>query len=260
MILNEIIKVLEKKFPVTNKEEWDNVGLMIGRRQNEIKKIQLSLDVTMETIDNAIKNGVDLIISHHPMIFSGVKKINSDTIIGEKIIKAIENNIAVYSLHTNLDSTKDGLNDYVGKKLNLIDGKIIDEINENESGIGRVYSLSEKIKFSDFLEKIKENFLTNNLRVAGKNLDELLIKKVSIVNGAGSSYWRKAKKMGADLLITGDLKYHEALDAKEEGMYILDAGHYESEHFFHMIIGDILENFSGIEYYVFNDEPAMKYI
>ena len=178
MILNEIIKVLEKKFPVTNKEEWDNVGLMIGRRQNEIKKIQLSLDVTMETIDNAIKNGVDLIISHHPMIFSGVKKINSDTIIGEKIIKAIENNIAVYSLHTNLDSTKDGLNDYVGKKLNLIDGKIIDEINENESGIGRVYSLSEKIKFSDFLEKIKENFLTNNLRVAGKNLDELLIKKL----------------------------------------------------------------------------------
>ena len=99
MILNEIIKVLEKKFPVTNKEEWDNVGLMIGRRQNEIKKIQLSLDVTMETIDNAIKNGVDLIISHHPMIFSGVKKINSDTIIGEKIIKAIENNIQ-YTLFT----------------------------------------------------------------------------------------------------------------------------------------------------------------
>lgn len=260
MILNEIIKVLEKKFPVTNKEEWDNVGLMIGRRQNEIKKIQLSLDVTMETIDNAIKNGVDLIISHHPMIFSGVKKINSDTIIGEKIIKAIENNIAVYSLHTNLDSTKDGLNDYVGKKLNLIDGKIIDEINENESGIGRVYSLDEKIKFSDFLERIKENFLTNNLRVAGKNLDELLIKKVAIVNGAGSSYWRKAKKMGADLLITGDVKYHEALDAMEEGFCIVDIGHYESEHFFGDIIKKELEEFEGIEIIEFNDVPVFNKI
>lgn len=260
MILNEIIKVLEKRFPLTNKEEWDNVGLMVGRRQNEIKKIQLSLDVTMETIDNAIENGVDLIISHHPMIFSGVKKINSDTIIGEKIIKAIENNIAVYSLHTNLDSTKDGLNDYVGKKLNLFDGKIIDEINENESGIGRVYSLGEKIKFYGFVEKIKENFLTNNLRVSGKNLDELLVKKVAVVNGAGSSYWRKAKKMGADLLVTGDVKYHEALDAVEEGFCIIDIGHYETEHFFGNIIKKELEKFEGIEIIEFNDIPVFNKI
>lgn len=260
MILNEIIKKLENKFPLKNKEEWDNVGLMVGRRKNEIKKIQLSLDVTMETIDNAIKNGVDLIISHHPMIFSGVKKVNDDTVLGEKILKAIENNIAIYSLHTNLDSTREGLNDYVGKKLNLFNGKIIDEIDEEGYGIGRVYSLDEKIKFIDFIEKIKKVFLTNNLRVSGRELDEILIKKIAIVNGAGSSYWRKAKKMGADVLITGDVKYHEALDALEEKFCIVDIGHYETEHFFGEIIKRELEKFDDIEIIEFNDIPVFNKI
>ena len=111
-----------------------------------------------------------------------------------------------------------------------------------------------------FIKKIKENLNRENVKVAGYDIENAEIKKVAVVNGAGSSYWKKAKRMGADILITGDLKYHEALDAQEDGMYILDVGHYESEHFFHMIIGDILENFSGIEYYVFNDEPAMKYV
>lgn len=96
MILNEIIKVLEKRFPVSNKEEWDNVGLMVGRRKKEIKRIQLSLDVTVASLENAIKNNVDLIISHHPLIFSGIKKINTDTVLGEKILTAIENIYKAY--------------------------------------------------------------------------------------------------------------------------------------------------------------------
>ena len=96
--------------------------------------------------------------------------------------------------------------------------------------------------------------------MVGKNLDELLIKKVAIVNGAGSSYWRKAKKMGADLLITGDVKYHEALDAMEEGFCIVDIGHYESEHFFGDIIKKELEEFEGIEIIEFNDVPVFNKI
>ena len=103
MKLKDIINCLESKFPRTAAESWDNVGLMVGSRGSEIKKIQISLDATMKVVDNAVEQGADLIITHHPLIFSPVKNINSDTLLGRKLLKLIENKIAVYSLHTNLD-------------------------------------------------------------------------------------------------------------------------------------------------------------
>ena len=249
MKLSEIINRLEEKFPRQNAESWDNVGLLIGNRENEIKKIQISLDVTMRVIENAVENNVDLIISHHPFIFSPIKDINNDSITGRKILKLIENKIAVYSLHTNLDSSFSGLNDFLGEKLGFVEGKIIDPIKDNlleeeisVNGIGRVYTLSQREKLTDIIKTVKEKLGLEIVTVSRYDTENATVKKVAVVNGAGSSYWRKAKKMGADLLITGDLKYHEALDAKEEGMYILDAGHYESEHFFHMIISNALKN------------------
>ena len=332
MKLSEIISRLEEKFPRQNAESWDNVGLLIGNRENEIKKIQISLDVTMRVIENAVENNVDLIISHHPFIFSPIKDINNDSIIGRKILKLIENKIAVYSLHTNLDSTMLGLNDLAGEKLGFVSGKIIDPVKENfyrgefysdnrekaeeelqkenisfktefhreetkfifvhkkekvysvleklnrksliqgeyfifelenkyiESGIGRVYSLDKKENLLDVIKDIKEKLNLENAVISGYDIEKAVIKKIAVVNGAGSSYWKKAKRMGADLLITGDLKYHEALDAKEEGMYILDVGHYESEHFFNILIEKILAELSGVEYFIYNDEPVLKRI
>ena len=332
MKLSEIISRLEEKFPRQNAESWDNVGLLIGNRENEIKKIQISLDVTMKVIENAVENNVDLIISHHPFIFSPIKDINNDSVIGRKILKLIENKIAVYSLHTNLDSTMLGLNDLVGEKLGFVNGKIIDPVKENfyrgefysdnrekaeeelqkenisfktefhreetkfifvhkkekvysvleklnrksliqgeyfifelenkyiESGIGRVYTLEKKENLLDVIKSIKEKLNLENAVISGYDIENALIKKIAVVNGSGSSYWKKAKRMGADLLVTGDLKYHEALDAKEEGMYILDAGHYESEHFFNILIGKILSELSGVEYFIYNDEPVLKRI
>ena len=332
MKLSEIINKLEEKFPRQNAESWDNVGLLIGNRENEIKKIQISLDVTMRVIENAVENNVDLIISHHPFIFSPVKDINNDSVIGRKILKLIENKIAVYSLHTNLDSTMLGLNDLAGEKLGFVSGKIIDPVKENfyrgefysdnrekaeeelqkenisfktefhreetkfifvhkkekvysvleklnrksliqgeyfifelenkytESGIGRVYSLDKKENLLDVIKDIKEKLNLENAVISGYDIEKAVIKKIAVVNGAGSSYWKKAKRMGADLLITGDLKYHEALDAKEEGMYILDVGHYESEHFFNILIEKILAELSGVEYFIYNDEPVLKRI
>ncbi len=261
MKMSKIIEKLEEKYPLKNAEEWDNVGLLVGRRNKEIKKIQISLDITTDVLEKAVKNNIDLIISHHPFIFSPLKKINGDSIVGRKILTAVENNIGIYSMHTNLDSSKDGLNDYVGEKLDLKFGKIIDEIKDEGYGIGRLYTLENKEMFFDFLDRMKKIFSSDTLRYSGKNLDNLKVKKVAIVNGAGSSYWRLAKKLGADLLITGDVKYHEALDAMEENMPIIDIGHYESEHFFGEILKKELkeiENGQELEIEIFNEKPVFN--
>lgn len=257
MILRDIINILEKKFPTKNAENWDNVGLMIGDRRKEIKKIQISLDCTIMAIDKAIKNGVDLILTHHPIIFRGIKKINSDDVLGRKIIKLIQNDIAVYSMHTNLDATKFGLNDLVAEKLGAENFKIIEKIETDiESGIGREFRLKKEVNLRDYIVFIKEEFNISNLRVISENIDKP-IKKIAVVNGSGMSYWRDAKKLKVDLFITGDVSYHDALDAKESGLSVIDMGHFESEICFSKIILEELKDLQ-IETEIFNDGPIIE--
>lgn len=119
MKTRDIINILEKKFPKINAEEWDNVGLLIGDYNKEVKKIQFSLDATLESIENAISKKVDMIITHHPIIFKAIKDITEQNILGKKIRDLIKNDINVYAIHTNLDSSIDGLNDYILKTRNF---------------------------------------------------------------------------------------------------------------------------------------------
>ncbi|TDT67930.1 dinuclear metal center YbgI/SA1388 family protein [Hypnocyclicus thermotrophus] len=322
MILKDIINILEKKYPKYLAEEWDNVGLLVGNEKREIKKIQISLDVTENTIENAIRNNVDLIISHHPFIFNGIKQINTNSILGNKIIQLIKNDIAVYSMHTNLDSAKYGLNDFICKKLKVENSKIISEnivnlykikfeynekilkklekynffnkknnvqtieifdtienINkvvsllnsfsityellklENKlklnTGLGRIYNLKKEIRLLDYIEIIKEKLDIKNVRVVYN--ENKFIKKIAIVNGSGMSFLKKAKKEKVDLFITGDIKYHEALDCFEEGFSLVDIGHYESEHFFNELILDDLKE-TKLEIIIFNDRKIFNYL
>ena len=129
MKLKKIVNLLEKEFPTALAEDWDNVGLMVGEGSAEISKVQISLDITDEVIENAVENRVNLIITHHPMIFKGIKSINDGTKMGRRIIKLIKEGIAVYSLHTNLDSAENGLNNYIALKLGMESGKITEPHN-----------------------------------------------------------------------------------------------------------------------------------
>ena len=258
MKTREIIKIIEKKFPRENAEDWDNIGLLIGDYDKEVQKIQFSIDATLEVIDNAIKEKVDMIITHHPIIFKAIKEINEQTVLGKKIRALIKNDINVYSIHTNLDSTIDGLNDYVLKKLEIEESKILDLDKEKNCGLGRVFKLKTPISLSKYSDFIKEKLDISNLRVITNDLDTD-IKKVVLINGSAMSYWRKAKKENIDLFITGDVSYHDALDAKEAGLSVIDFGHYESENFFSDILVKELKA-TGLNFIVFNSEPVFKFL
>lgn len=351
MKIKSLIKKLEKNFPKNIAESWDNIGLLVGDEGREITKVQISLDATEEVIDHAIEVGANLIITHHPVIFSGIKNVTSKNLMGRKLLKLIENKIAVYSMHTNLDSGETGLNQYICEKLEvktskILEGKYMDVYllsvyikadyeekikskveefgleyngyknvyytsnsvesfekletkekfeNQNKNkkisilgekgklsnllnqikkihpydevayemiktenkislgGLGRVYSLPEKIQLGSYLEEVKNKLSLNNVRVVGE-LDRK-IKKIAVVNGGGASFLGKLEKIGIDLFITGDIKYHEALDAREMGISIFDIGHYESEYFF----TDIIERYcDALEVEIFNDQPVFK--
>lgn len=255
--VKDIVSILEKKYPKNNAENWDNVGLLVGKLNQEVRKIQFSIDATENAIENAVKNGVDMIITHHPMIFKPIKSVTTMDILGKKIIKLIENKKSLYAMHTNLDSSKGGLNDYILHLLDVKESKIID-VNEtdNEAGIGRIYTLSEKVTLEKYAEFIKKKLKIKNIRVICEN-KEKSIRKIALINGSGMSYWRKVKSLGADLFITGDVGYHEALDAKEAGINIFDIGHFESENCFVELLSKELEKI-GVEIIVFNDGPVFE--
>ena len=257
MRLKKIIKQLEGKFPLELAEEWDNVGLLLDSTRREIKSIMLCLDITRDVVDKAVANKVDLIISHHPFIFSPLKKITADEVNGEKILKLARNNIAVYSMHTNIDSGIGGLNDFIIKKIGQ-EGKVFaisnnrsielrklvtsDLIDAKDKIINplRIQKLKSAITIEELCKIIKEKLCIPNVRVVGDTAK--LVKSYAICTGSGMSFSGNVKKK-ADVFITGDLKYHESLDASELNQTIIDLGHYESEYLFVELLEENLKTF-----------------
>ncbi len=172
--------------------------------------------------------GAELILTHHPLLFRKPSTITTDTLLGRKIINLIKNDINLYSAHTNWDSVKGGLNDTLVEILGFNKGIIMDKSPvDSEAGIGRVVELTKEMTVLEIINLIKSSLGIKNLRYAG-DLNEV-IKKIAIVNGSGQDFFGDAKKLGADLIITGDTTYHFVSDYKEMGLNILDIGHFNSE-------------------------------
>lgn len=244
MRIEEITGFLERKYPKKNAEDWDNVGMLLGDSKAEIEKILLVLDCDLEAIERAKEIGANLIIAHHPMIFSPIKNIDYSTVMGKKIKEMIKNDINLYVLHTNIDSSKDGLNEYLLKKLEVQNSKILSPNPKNlEIGIGRYFKLNKSQNLSEYIEYVKDR-LEIEKAILYKASQVKEIRKIAVVNGAGAPFWKKAKFYGVDLLITGDVKYHDGEDAMENGVSLLDLNHYESEKFFMKLLKENLEELS----------------
>ncbi|MDR0879426.1 MAG: Nif3-like dinuclear metal center hexameric protein [Clostridioides sp.] len=336
MELGKLIEKLEEIYPTSMAEPWDNTGLMVGYRKKDVKKVMVSIEANEKLIDEAIEKNVDLIITHHPLIFKKLTRVNTDDLKGREIYKLIRNDMALYSMHTNFDMAKDGMNDYFMSLIG-IDGaksfgvssveqlykvavfvpenytesvrevmcrsgagfignyssctfnirgkgtfypeegtnpflgttgelefadevkiesvvtqkilkKVIDEMikahpyeevaydvyrleNEGEkNGVGRIGELDCEMKLTELAALIKEKLSSDYIRLVGDG--EKIVKRVAVVTGAGSEFIGEAKEKRADVFITGDLKYHEAQDAVDMGVNILDCGHFELEYIF----------------------------
>lgn len=246
--VKDIIKIIEEFAPVNLKEDFDNVGLMIGDREKEVKKVLIALDYTLEEIDEAIENDVDLIITHHPILFIRPNSITDDTTLGKKIIKLIQNNISVYSAHTNLDSAHGGINDALVDMLGFKSSGVI-EINknarDNNDGLGRIVNLEQETDIYDLIGDIKKKLNIESLRlIKGKDT----AKKLAIINGDGYDYLKVSYNMGVDCIITGDTKYSKCLDYKELKVNIIDIGHFASEWMpFVNVIRRLESKFSDVE-------------
>ncbi|WP_073508347.1 Nif3-like dinuclear metal center hexameric protein [Streptobacillus notomytis] len=220
--LSKLIKEFEEQFPRELAEEWDNVGILVGDIRKKVNKVMLCLDITREAVDFAVNEKVDLIISHHPFILKGQKKILSDNVIGSKIIDVIKNDIVIYSAHTNVDAAKGGLNEYILEKMNL-EGEML----ESELIALRRFNLKEKKSIEDIIGIIKENLKIKNVRLS-RAMDNKMVRKIAVTTGSGDSFISLIRGK-VDLFITGDLKHHISLDMGEENLHLLDIDHYGSE-------------------------------
>ena len=207
------------------------MGLLLGDKEKEVKKILVTLDVTDDVIDQAIRLGVDMILSHHPMIFKGVKKVTADDFTGRRILKMAQNGICYYASHTNFDVM--GMADAAADELALSNREVLQITFEDEiakEGFGRIGELPEILSLADAAQYVKQVFGIDRVKVFG-NLDEE-VRMVAISPGSGKSMIQDAIKSKVDVLITGDIDHHEGLDAVLQGLSIIDAGHFGLEKIF----------------------------
>lgn len=236
----DIISIIESFAPVGLQESYDNAGLQVGDANAETGSALLCLDVTEEILDEAISRGCHLVISHHPLLFGGVRQVTASDERGRLIIKAIRADIAIYSAHTNLDKAREGVSWEIARMLGLSDLQVLDKDSGNpDVGLGIIGEVKQ-MPALEFLRKVKETFHVKSLRYSD-TFSRLTVKKIAVCGGAGASLIGSAVKAGADVIVTGDVKYHDFTNWSGR-ILIADIGHYESEictkHIFMRILAD----------------------
>ena len=232
--VKDIKNAIERLAPCSLAEEWDNVGLMLGDAEQYVSTVFICLDVTAENVQKAIDCDADLIISHHPLIFSPLKNILDTDVSGSIISTLIRNNISVYSAHTNLDKADGGMNDVLADKLGLSD-----VCHFKDGTIGRIGELETPVELADFKDFVKNVLDCRSIRYVGTP-DET-VKTVAVCSGAGGDGIYSAYNEGADVYVTSDIKHHEAQLAYELGINLIDAGHFETENIICEFLKEYLE-------------------
>ena len=239
MKVKEVLSALEQFAPLPLQESWDNAGLQVGLTEAEVSGALLCLDVTEAVVDEALRKGCNVVVSHHPLLFRGLKTISDLTDVQRTVRKAVKHEVCVISMHTNMDNARGGVNFKIAAKLGLTDVEFMAEkrVGDVTCGSGVIGTLEEPMAADDFVKRVKQVF---GVECAMTN--ELLrrpVSRVAICGGAGDFLLDDAVAVGADAFITGEMHYHQYF-GYEQRIQICVIGHYQSEQFTTEVFRDII--------------------
>ncbi len=222
MRVGDIIRAVEEFAPLGIQENWDNSGLCIGSEDDETGSVLVGFDCTPELIDEAVERGCDMVVTHHPLIFRGLKRIQGGDPVSDAVIKAVRSGVAVYAAHTTADKVIAGVSGAMARRLGLRDIVLMED--EGGFGLGAVGTLPQPMTGEEAIAFVKERFGLKALRCSRP---VARIEKVAMCGGAGASEIDAARATGAQLYISGDISYHHFFTP--EGFMVMDIGHFESE-------------------------------
>lgn len=236
-----VMNALERIAPRHLAEDWDNTGLLVGSYAQKVERILVALDVDDIVVAEAIERSADMIVAHHPAIFRGMKQLRTDLPLGRRLAALLTHGIAVAAAHTNLDITRGGVNDVLAARLGL--EKLSTFITTAQAdgsaeSLGRIGTLPAPVAIDDFAHSVRERLGVSHVRLV--RAADRPVRRVAVVGGAGAEFIDTAVRRGADVYLTGDVKYHEAQRAAEQGMHLIDAGHFGTERPVLPVLADLL--------------------
>ncbi|MDO5100951.1 MAG: Nif3-like dinuclear metal center hexameric protein [Eubacteriales bacterium] len=227
-----VLSWLKQRWPLHYQASWDNSGLLLGEAEKPINSVLIALDATTAVVEEAVEAGVDLLLTHHPIIFSGLKSLTDERPDTAKLLRLAQRGIASYAMHTNFDCVDMGR--ICAAPLHLQNSRVLEEIGTEEDGraygYGLIGELIEKKTVAEVGMLLRTAFGLDQLRLFGEA--DRQVSRIAILPGSGRHSVEAAVQKGAELFISGDIGHHEGLDACEEQMAVLDAGHYGLEQCF----------------------------
>ncbi len=231
MKANDVLKLIFERCPERYAMDWDNVGLIAGRGSKEIKSVFIALDATDKVISEAIERKADLLLTHHPLIFSAIKKVTDADFISRRLLRILQEDMAYIAMHTNYDVAV--MADLCAGRFGLKEQRVLSvtaEEDGHELGIGKCGKLDKAYTLRQLSERVKKTFEIPSVRCYGD--PEKVITNIAMCPGSGKAMEAEALEKGAQVLITGDLGHHDCIDAVMQGLAVIDAGHYGLEHVF----------------------------
>jgi len=235
--VQEFVDVLDTLWPRELAEDWDAVGLVLGRPSASVEKVMLVVDITLDTVNEAVAEGVDVIVSHHPLLFRPVNSLVEDEVKGHLVAALVRAGIAVFSAHTNADAVDRGTSESVGGALGLQGMTPITPSVTSDAGIGRVGTLPSPVRLYDLATQLGRLVpqTAGGVKVSGD--PDQMVSRVALCTGAGDSLLDHPEVLASDVYITGDLRHHPASDVQQarqlgRGPCLIDVSHFASEWFF----------------------------
>ncbi len=258
--VQDVSDFLEGFAPSRLAADWDNVGLLVGDPALTVRRAMTCLTVTPASADEATRENVDLIVSHHPLPFRPLKRVTTDSVPGRLLWQLIRSGISIHSPHTRFDSAAMGINQRLAEGLGLVDVQPLVPLTDERGGAdpdglgsGRFGSLAAPLSLAECAARLKQFLSLDGLHVVGQAAR--LIERVAVACGSAGSYLEEAQRKGCDLLVTGETSFHTCLEAEATGIALLLPGHYASERFAVEVLADVLaKQFPDIEIWASRNE------